>query len=216
MPLSFLRIPLRRLPALGAVLASVAGAPAAVIHMDFSGVPVVIPNSFDGLYLNVVSGILSTAATPPAGWDINPYNNGTGLGFFAPATPAGQGTLASGPTALALLGGETIGPASLYQPDQALGTNFQITATQYAGFRFLNESTGQTNYGWLQLRTTGGGASPGFPASLLAYAYENTGAPLTAGQIPEPSSAGLLASGLFALLAGPRCRNRSSRAPAAA
>lgn len=198
MLLPFLRIPVRHLPALGTLLASVAAAPAAVIHVDFSGAPVIIPASFDGLYLNLVAGTLSTAALPPAGWDINPYENGTGLAFFAPATPSGQGILASGPTALALLGGETIGPAGIYQPDQALGTNFHITAIQYAGFRFLNESTGQTNYGWLQIRTTGGGTDPGFPASLLAYAYENTGASLTAGQIPEPSSTGLLALGLLA------------------
>lgn len=204
MPLSLLRFPVRRLPALGLVLVSLTGAPAAVVVVDLSGSPVVIPNTLDGLYLNVVTGTLSTAATPPAGWDINPYNSGTGLGFFAPATPSGQGTLASGPTALALIGGETIGPAGLYQPDQALGTNFHVTATQYAGFRFLNESTGQTNYGWLQIRTTGGGAAPGFPASLLAYAYENTGASLTAGQLPEPGSTGLLALGLLALAGGRR------------
>ncbi len=205
MPLSFLRNPVRCLSALGAVLASGAGAPAAIIHVDFTGLPVVIPSSFDGLYLNAVTGTLSTAASPPVGWDINPYNNGTGLAFFAPATPSGQGILASGPTALALLGGETIGPAGIYQPDQALGTNFHTTTTQYAGFRFLNESTGQTNYGWLQIRTTGGATSPGFPASLLGYAYENTGAPLTAGQIPEPASSGLLALGLLAF-AGRRRR----------
>ena len=176
---------------------------AAVIMIDFSSAPKVIPNTLDGLYLNLVTGTISTASVPPVGWDINPYNSGTGFGFFAPAVPSGQGTLASGPTALSLLGGQTIGLAGIYQPDQALGTNFQITGIHYAGFRFLNESTGTSNYGWIKLSTTGGAGS-GFPAKLLGYAYENTGAAITAGQIPEPATSGLLAWGTLAWAASQR------------
>jgi hypothetical protein len=163
---------------------------AAVVHVDLSAAPLSIPNTLDGLYLNVVTGQTSTS-TPPLGWDFNPYNRGDGLGFFAPATPSGQGTLASGPTALALLSGETIGPANLDQPDQALGSNFQFTGLSYVGFRFLNETTGLNNYAWAQLRTTGGSGA-GFPAALLGYAYEDRGAPLFAGQVPEPASPALL------------------------
>ena len=57
---------------------------------------------------------------------------------------------------------------------------------------YAKSKPGQLNYGWAQLTTTGGTAA-GFPASLLGYAYDNTGAPLTAGQVPEPHSSWMLA-----------------------
>lgn len=176
---------------------SAGGACAAVIHIDLSAAPLAIPHTLDGLYLNVVSGQTSTA-TPPQGWDFNPYNRGDGLGFFAPSAPSGQGTLASGPTALALLSGETIGPTSIFQPDQALGTNFHVTGLSYVGFRFLDETTGLNDYGWAQIRTTGG-SGLGFPAALLGYAYEDRGAPILAGQVPEPSGPALLSLAALAL-----------------
>ncbi len=178
-------------------------AAAAVVHLDLSAAPLAIPNTLDGLYLNVVTGQTSTASPPP-GWDFNPYNRGDGLGFFAPSAPSGQGTLASGPTALALLGGETIGPSNIFQPDQALGTNFQITGLSYVGFRFLNESTGLNLYGWAQIRTAGG-SGLGFPAALLGYAYEDRGASILAGQVPEPTGPALLS---FAALAALAARGR--------
>ena len=183
-------------------------APAAVILRDLSAAPLAIPNTLDGLYVNVVTGSTSTTGVPPAGWDFNPYNRGTGLGFFAPATPSGQGTLASGPTALALLAGETIGPSGIYQPDQALGTNFQITGISYAGFRFLNETTAQLNYGWARLSTTGSNGA-GFPAALLGYAYEDTGAPIPAGQVPEPAAPALLGLAGLAVLTARQPRRAS-------
>ena len=114
--------------------------------------------------------------------------------------PCEKTTLASGSTALALLGGETIGSTSLYQSGQVLGTPFHSSGVRFNGLRFLNEATGQINYGWAQLASTGGGTAAGFPASLLGYAYDNTGASLTAGQVPEPYSTWMLAIPGLALL----------------
>ena len=194
---------MRAMPALTALLGAAGMAGAAVIHVDLAANPLVIPSGLDGIYLNFVSGATSTTSAPLAGWDFNPYSNGDGLRFFGPDFPNGQGTLVSGSTALALLGGEAIGSGGIYQPGQALGTNFLITGISYAGLRFQNEATGQLNYGWAKLRTT---ATTGFPAAILGYAYENTGAPIIAA-IPEPAGAGFLAiSGL--LLLG---RRRSTR-----
>jgi len=180
---------LRALSALTFLPGAVGMAGAAVIHVDLASSPLAIPSGLDGLYLNFVSGATSTATAPLAGWDFNPYSNGDGLRFFGPDFPNGQGTLVSGSTALALLGGEAIGSGGIYQPGQALGTNFLITGISYAGLRFQNEATGQLNYGWAKLRTT---ATTGFPAAILGYAYENTGAPIIAAAIPEPAGAGLL------------------------
>jgi len=46
-------------------------------------------------------------------------------------------------------------------------------ATGYLGFKFWNEQTGQVNYGFLHLQTT---APAGFPATVLDYAYDRSGA----------------------------------------
>ena len=185
---------------LGALLGFCSTTGAAIIHVDLTASPLVIPNSLDGLYLNFVTGAASTAPIPSTGWDFNPYNRGDGLAFFSPDLPAGQGMFASGTTALALLGGETIGSTSLYQSGQVLGTPFHSSGVRFTGFRFQNEATGQLNYGWAQLTSTGGGTAAGFPTALLGYAYDNTGASLTAGQVPEPHSSWMLAIPGLALL----------------
>ena len=181
------------------VLAAVPGAAhlagAAVIHTDLAAAPLVIPSTLPGVYVNFVTG--ASAAVALSGYDFNPYNNGFGLTFFAPDFPNSQGTLVTGATAQALLGGETIGSSGIYQPSQALGTNFLITGVSFAGLRFWNESTSQLNYGWAKVSTTAG---TGFPATLLGYAYEDTGAPIFAGQIPEPGAVGLLVLSGAALL----------------
>lgn len=173
------------------LLAMSSSAPAAVVLVDWSAAPVTIPATIDGLYLNLPAQTTSTAAVPPTGWDFNIYSNGTTLTFFTPAAPSGQGTLSSGPVALALLAGQSISSAGSYQPGQSLGNNFNLTATQYVGMRFYNETTTLTHYGWVQVRTTGG-AGNGFPASVVSYAWEDTGAAILAGQVPEPTAVGLL------------------------
>lgn len=175
--------------------------PAAIVSVDLSEAMLNIPPDIEGLYINVVTGVASPFADSAPGWDLNPYNMGTGLAFFTPSVPAGQGMLASGTTALSLLGGEIIGPLGIYHPGQAAGSNFQVTGVSYAGFRFWNETTGALNYGWAEFTTTGG-AGAGFPARLRSYAYEDAGQSLWAGQIPEPSAPSFLMLLMLAALAG--------------
>ncbi len=66
-------------------------------------------------------------------------------------------------------------------------------ATGYAGFVFDNGSG--PFYGWLQIE---------FDASemdftVLQWAYDDTGVPITAGTVPQPGTAILLGLGLAAL-----------------
>jgi hypothetical protein len=49
--------------------------------------------------------------------------------------------------------------------------------------------TNATNFGWVHLNTTG---TTGFPATIVDYAYEDSGASIMAGQMPEPSTFALL------------------------
>jgi hypothetical protein len=75
--------------------------------------------------------------------------------------------------------------------------NFQpAAAPQFVGVKF--DLAGNTRFGWIGLDVPpnifGG-------VRLLGYAYEDTGAPILAGQIPEPASA----VGLIVLLAATGC-----------
>ena len=173
-----------------AVFAAAPSAHADVIYTNLA-TPLSITNSIDGIYLNVVTGVSGSSGTTVTGWDINPYNNNAGLTFYGAATPSGvmaTGTPGTGAVATALAAGTVISSAGQFNQFQTLGTSFQGGGSNYLGFRFQNEVTGAQNYGWLLISST---ATTGFPAAILGYAYENTGASIMAGQttaVPEPST----------------------------
>ncbi len=171
-----------------AVFAAAPSAEAAVVFVDRSASPINITNNIDGVYFNVVTGVTSATGAGTPGWDINPYNNGAGLTFYGAATPSGvlaTGTPGTGAIATALSFGALISAAGQYNQFQTVGTQFQTAGNRYLGFRFLNETTAATNYGWLLVSS---GATAGFPAAITAYGYENAGASITAGAVPEPST----------------------------
>jgi len=182
-------------------------AQAAVVSVSFANSPVVVPNNIDGIYFNFVTGQRST--TEFAGYDFNPYNNNGGLTFYGAPSPSGilaTGTPGTFAEARVLQFGDLISAAGQYNQYQTQGDNFDVTGQEYVGLRFLNESTGILNYGWALMRTTAGN---GFPASVLAYGYENTGLSITAGQtaavvpppaaVPEPGSIALVGLALGAM-----------------
>jgi len=190
-----------------ALLCFASAAQAAVISVDFSSSPVVVPNNIDGVYFNFVTGQRST--TEFAGYDFNPYNNNSGLTFYGNASPSGilaTGTPGTGAEARVLRFGDLISVAGQYNQYQTRGDDFDVTGQEYVGLRFLNETTGVLNYGWALMSTTAGN---GFPASVLAYGYENTGLSITAGQtaavepppaaVPEPGSMALVGLALGAM-----------------
>lgn len=79
--------------------------------------------------------------------------------------------------------------------------------TGYAGFRF-DDGSGMV-YGWLQVEFDASGTD----FSVHQWAYNDTGAPITAASTPEPSTALLLLLGLSGLVvAGGRQRDRGARA----
>ena len=172
---------------------------AAVVYVDPADIT--IPNNIDGIYVNFVTGATST--TGLVGYDLNPYNNGAGLTFYGAASPSGvlaTGTAGTLAVASRLTGGELIGPTpsngGFYNQFQTTGGLFQSGGTAFLGLRFLNESTGAINYAWAEFTTAAG---TGFPATLNRWAYENTGAAITAGAVPEPGTVATLAMGALGL-----------------
>jgi len=75
----------------------------------------------------------------------------------------------------------------------------------YAGFRF--DDGGTTVYGWLQIELANGLDD----YTILQWAYDDSGAPITVGAIPEPSTALLVGLGLAALSSRLCRRPRSPR-----
>jgi hypothetical protein len=92
--------------------------------------------------------------------------------------------------------------------------SFPPPKTGFAGVSF--QVAGQTDYGWIRLKVTDAGAGDNSPHQLTAvdWAYDNTGAPILAGEtqapsvVPEPSTFGLalLAAGSAGVLAWRRRR----------
>jgi hypothetical protein len=133
--------------------------------------------------MNWVTGATSTTGAEPAGWDFFAYsrnNPNPSLTFFA-STFAGNncavlGTQGSGQFATPLVPGNVVGPGSGYVIGIVQAPGFYGTGTETVGIEFTNEVTGMLNYGYAVLRTT---APLGFPATIIRYLYEDTGAPIT-------------------------------------
>ena len=114
-----------------------------------------IPNTFEGQYINIVSGATGTSSAGVPGWDFNPYGTASGLGIFWSAAPAGGvGTTAATGPLLVLAPGATIGPSSIFtRAIQATNPNWRQTVDGFLSLAFVNENTGQTNYGYARMTT---------------------------------------------------------------
>ena len=175
----------------GAALAAPAVAKATIIYSGSIPFPAnfVIPNNFGGVYLNFVTGANSTGSF--AGFNWNPYNGGSGLQFFWGGGVNGGLSLDAGATYATLPFGTPITSANTYiaLTAAAAAANWEAGANLYLGVQFVNSVTSATNYGWVHLTTTG---TTGFPATIVDYAYEDSGGSILAGQVPEPSTFALL------------------------
>ena len=185
---------------LGLCAAALAGTAASVPNADADiitfSTPIPIPQTFYGVYLNLLTGATGGTAGGTPGWDFNPYGTTT-LGFFwAPAPAGGVASTTTGPY-LDLAPGATISAASTFSRTitGTTGSPFLMTGTHILGFAFVNEGTGMTNYGYLTMSNTAAG---GFPATILGWSFDNTGAPITI-PVPEPSTTALLTVTALAL-----------------
>ena len=169
---------------------------------------VVIPVTTAGIYINVVTGVTNIAPASVIGWDMNPFST-TSLNWFNPTSPAGgvymRGTSTTpGNQPLGTLvdtfanygsGSSTFGGAA---------TQWQFNATNYIGFRFLNEADTLIHYGWASVLVGATAIDPVRSVQQIYYESQaNTGITVgdTGSGVPEPSTAALLAAGAMGLLA---------------
>ena len=129
------------------------------------------PATTTGIYLNWLDGSTCIASCTAANYMFNPWNSG-GLTFFWPH--ASDACVASGGSCTVLSSGAVIGPASTF--GQSNGLNFRPGVNGYLGFSFLNTNTATVNYGYVHMTTTG---ATGYPATIVQYVYDNSGAAIT-------------------------------------
>ena len=71
-----------------------------------------------------------------------------------------------------------------------------INKTGYLGFEFTDpNNAAQTDFGWVRI----GENAHQTALTIFSAAYDNTGAPILAGAVPESTSVGLLAAGACGL-----------------
>ncbi len=151
-------------------------------------IDIVVPNTIDGIYLNVVNRGTGSTGTATPGWDVNIYSALPGQ--FTLWGPTGQTWLSSsgviaGP--YRLVDGTSIAApdATFFRPGSALdaGPQFNVNSDEnLLGFRFINESGGATHYGWARVRVGATAAT----RSIVSYAWDDTpGALIRAGDTGE-------------------------------
>ena len=160
----------------GAAAVAIAGsANAAVVDWNCN---LVIPNSIDGLYINVESQVYGSAAGNVAGWDLNPYGTSTTtMSWFGAGaqtgcvTGLGQGGTTNAVASLSL--GTVIGSASTFGNTASSVTagGWVLNAENYFGFRFKGEDA-LTHYGYGKFLI---GATMGV-RTLVFVSFETTAA----------------------------------------
>ncbi|MFZ9880334.1 MAG: hypothetical protein ACO3QC_02900, partial [Phycisphaerales bacterium] len=160
----------------------VAGAANAAV-VAWENCNLVIPNTIDGLYINVEARTTGSAGSAVAGWDINPYSatsltwfnaTGTGMMRYPGVTTGSAGNLPVG-TIVSASGSFGSGAVVV----GAAPGNWQLNASNYFGFRFI-ASDGGTHYGWGKFQI--GAAINGADRTITEIAWEDVpGVAITVG-----------------------------------
>jgi hypothetical protein len=140
-----------------------------------------VPETTEGLYLNLITGTSGTTEASVPGFDINIYAaastnpSGQMKFYWGPESTGGAGVASSGDTYAVLGPNVTIGPGSTFTRAAFTGDTsaWQAGTTGFLGMRFRDETSATILYGWLALATT---APLGFPARIEGWCYEDSGA----------------------------------------
>lgn len=180
---------------------------AAVIYTDLNDI--VVPNTIDGIYFNIITG--ATATVAPVDFNTAPWINlflgGTGIANsdllrpWASVAPGSYDPSTAGDYFINLAPGSVIDGSGLFVAGEsgsqfhlgAAGDQFQSGVAGYLAFEYQSTISSAVSYGWLSFTPNDNGS--GISVDL---AYSNTpGESLTVGAIPEPAHI----AGLFGLVA---------------
>jgi len=148
-----------------------------------------VPQTTEGLYVNLVTASSGQTEASVPGFDIDLYAAASSVPsdqlkyYWGPSSNGGAGVATVGDTYAVLAGGAVIGPESLFTRAAFTGNTeaWQAGVSGYLGLRFRDEASGAIRYGWLQLSTS---APLGFPALIEGWCYEDSGAAITIPSLP--------------------------------
>lgn len=190
--MSKVELHLAALAAAGAGIGFVAEqADAAVVYSGIQNLSV--PATFDGLYLNMVTGVTGPLGSSTPGWDIDPWVSGSTWNLYNQGSST-QGGVLPGNQPI----GTPIGAASAWT--QVAATPIPTGNNVIMGIRLFNENTSAIHYGWARFSNVVNPATA--PMTIVDWAYESVaGAGINAGDgIPTPGAASLLAIGAAGLV----------------
>jgi subtilisin family serine protease len=193
-----------------AVMMTCSKTDAGVVYSGLRNINVPTTNIFGGIYLDLTKPDLAliptTSGSGPAdglntvlpGWDVNFYKGTSALRWWY---NSGVTAVFNAAHHVAALGaGVTVDGSSLLGTYQTMTPEFAAT-TAFMGIQFPDDSNTEV-FGWIRIT---GGATTGIPATIVDWAYEDSGAGILtgAGIVPEPSSLalGCLAAGAAGLAA---------------
>jgi len=186
-----------------------------VYYQPNNGAGWVVPDTINGLYVNVETKVSGSTTLTVPGWDVDIYTQSTFLSFYrspengtryikyAAVDPNNQiGNLSIG-TIVGSSSSITTTEVSIASFGVNPGTWKQNSAN-YFGFSFIGADAG-THYGWMRLNV---GADYTI-RTIMEVAYSTVaGQSVQVGAVPEPSTLimGLLASGATGVIAWRRKR----------
>lgn len=171
------------------VLFLATSAPAAVIYSGLQNIT--IPNDFEGVYVNVITGAATTSL--PGNWNdapmINPFFGGTAIATSALLRPVITGADQIENLSYSIL----VGPESSFAAGESgssthIGSGpgqFLLGVEGYIGYAFSAYVGGPTMYGVMRVTLDNDGSG----ATIHDWTYDDSGAPVI---IPEPGRGVLL------------------------
>lgn len=149
-----------------------------------------VPQTTEGLYVNLVNAVSGQSEASVPGFDLDIYAAASTVPsdqlkfYWGPSSTGGAGVASVGDTYAVLADGAVIGPESLFTRAAFTGNTeaWQAGVDGYLGLRFRDEASGDIRYGWLRLLTS---APLGFPALIDSWCYEDSGAAITISTPPS-------------------------------
>ena len=184
----------QQLQILTALVFTAAPGQAALVYSGFQNITV--STSFASTYVDVDAA--SSSPTQASGWDIDAFFGGEAFGNSANFQPVRQTTSVSS-SIVSLNLGELVDSSDIFATAAAgssdhIGINpgqLASGVTGYLGFKLIDNNAAGPFYGWMRVNLS----NTGQPGQIIDWTYDNTGAGITVGAIPEPSSLALLGLG---------------------
>lgn len=143
-----------------------------------------VHNSINGTCINFLTGVVRDNLPSCPGDDFNPYTQtGSLLSFYWSYTGAtsNRGGVSAGGLYKVSYAGEVIGSSSTFTDVVGSMGNWRVAGgvDAYLGFRFLNTTTGAINYGYVRINNTSAVGATGYPATIVSYTFDKSGASIT-------------------------------------